>query len=155
MADTCGDVTHRAYELALGAGLGFWERSTQVRTSLGSEQARSGLLATLGGARRRKAAHLMLHTFDGGLVVERLRGGVRGAPYGAVTAVLLDIDSPRGDASIGLRLTFDDGNQLVVVEQPQGDAQPLVEVAGRCRTSSRSRVSRQEAAAALRDPGWI
>ncbi len=155
MADTCGDVTHRAYELALGEGLGFWERSARVTPYLAPDRSRPGLLSALGGARRRKVGHLMLHTFDGGLVVERLRGGVRGVPYSSVTAALLEIDSADGLRGAGLRLTFDDGKALVIVETQPSNVQPLIDVAGRCQTSSRSHVSYEEALAASAEPQWI
>lgn len=153
MADTRCDMTHRAYELALGEGLGFWERSATV-TSLLSET--SGRRSFLRGGRRPKVGDLMLHTFDGGLVVERARGAVLGACYSTVTAGLLDIDPSDGLlAGLALGLTFDGSRTLLLMENPTTCADDLTELAGRCHSFTRARVERPQIRQAFSDPDWI
>lgn len=154
MADTRCDMTHRAYELALGEGLGFWERSATV-TSLLSES--TGRRSFLRGGRKPKVGDLMLHTFDGGLVVERARGAVLGACYSTVTAGLLDIDNDGGHHGPGLALslTFDGSRTLLLLENPTTCVADLTELAGRCHSFTRARVERPQIRQAFSDPDWI
>ncbi|KRF20001.1 hypothetical protein ASG90_19960 [Nocardioides sp. Soil797] len=157
MADTRCDMTHRAYELALGEGLGFWERSATVTSLLSATASRSGRRPFLGGGRKHKANDLMLHTFDGGLVVERVRGGVLGACYTTVTAGLLEIE-PCPETSgpgLALSLTFDGSRTLLLMESTTSTPDELAELAGRCRASSRARMERWQLGQAFSDPDWI
>lgn len=152
MPDTCCDMTHRAYEYALGEGLGFWESSTTVTSGLAVTPAKSGLLGRFGGSRRQQTGTLMLHVFDGGLVVERNKGAVFGACYTAVTATLLDLDSTPGSA---LSLTFEGSRTLLLTPCPDRGAQTLAELAGRCGASTTAQLSRAEAERAFGEPDWI
>ncbi|QIX28384.1 hypothetical protein ncot_18645 [Nocardioides sp. JQ2195] len=157
MADTRCDMTHRAYEFALGQGLGFWERSATVVRPSSSTPGRAGLRSRLVGGRKQKSGDLVLHTFDGGLVVERRKGGVLGAAYDAVTAGLLDID-PSGVASspaLALNLTFDGSRTLLLTESATCPVDELLELAGRCRACSRARVEHRQVIQAFGEPDWI
>lgn len=154
MADTCCDMTHRAYELALGEGLGFWERSATVTSCLTPARPRSGLRSVLGGRGPRSGA-LMLHVFDGGLVVERHKGGVLGTAYDAVSATLLDIEQPDSGPSAALNLTFDGSRTLLMTGSAAEARGSFTELAGRCGASTRARVSRAEAEQAFAAPDWI
>lgn len=155
MHDTRCDMTHRAYELALGEGLGFWEFTAPVDCRPAADRPRTGLWARLGGGSpKHRTGDLMLHVFDGGLVVERHKGAAVGTPYDAVSATVLDIDRPSG-ASVALRLTLDGGRSLLLVESAATDAATLTELAERCGACGRARVCAADAEQALSAPDWI
>ncbi|WP_067432226.1 hypothetical protein [Nocardioides jensenii] len=155
MGDSGADLTHRAYELAIGAGLGTWEHSTDVFSHHDDTRPRSGL-SRLVGARKGRPGQLVLHVFEDGVVIERHRGSLRGALSESVTADLVELEgTPASGSRVGLRLTLASGEALVLLEPVTGSCETLTLVASRCRSTSPDPLPYRDAVAALPAESWI
>ncbi|NYG57312.1 hypothetical protein BJ980_000235 [Nocardioides daedukensis] len=153
MAYAGADLTHRAYEFALGQGLGTWECSAHVLShhEEGNGRQRAGLFS----ARRNRPGRLLLHVFEDGIVVERLKGRLRGCSCEAITADFVELNRASGPGRVALRLLFESGQAVILLEATSNGGDALHLVASRCRSTTSDLVPYREAVAALAGDAWI